>query len=122
MNQNIALSPGESNQFAISFKDGSFHIRGPVSEGNLRHLNAIMVSAAQASQQRLTMQIQVCGLHTSSSPIDLPTQLLNMSKITFPGTPGDRMGKRYESTAKGVQKGAKVATFVANNSSSCMIM
>ncbi|KAF6220031.1 hypothetical protein HO133_003856 [Letharia lupina] len=119
---NITLSPSQSNQFAVSFRDGSSHIRGPVSETNLRQLNAIMISAAQLSQQPLTMQIQVCGLHTSSPPIELPTQLLNMSKITFPGTPGDRIGSEYKSTAKGVRKGAKVATFVANNSSNCMIM
>ncbi|KAF6232150.1 hypothetical protein HO173_009533 [Letharia columbiana] len=118
----IALSPSQSNQFAVSFRDGSSHIRGPVSEGNLRQLNAIMVTAAQSSQQPLAMQVQVCGLHTSSPPIELPTQLLNMSKITFPGSPGDRIGREYEPTAKGVQKRAKAATFVAINSSNCMIM
>ncbi|KAL9064741.1 MAG: hypothetical protein Q9161_008670 [Pseudevernia consocians] len=118
----IALSPGESDQFAVSFRDGSFHVRGPVSEANLRQLNTIMISAARTSQQPFTMQVQVCGLHTSSPAIELPTQLLNISNITFPGTPGDRMGRKYESTAKGVQKGAKVATFVANSLSSCMIM
>lgn len=122
MNQNIALSPGESDQFAVSFRDGSIHIRGPVSEANLRQLNAIMISAAHNSQQPLTMQVQVCGLHTSSPVIELPTQLLNMSKITFLGTPGDRMGRKYESTAKGVQKGTKVTTFVADSLSNCMIM
>ena len=85
-------------------------------------MNNVMISGAQSSRHPLTVQVEVCGLYTSSLPIELPTQLLNTSKITFPGTSGDRMGRKYESTAKGVQKGAKVATFVANNSLNCMIM
>ncbi|KAM0797543.1 hypothetical protein BDR22DRAFT_435197 [Usnea florida] len=120
--KNIALSPSRGNEFAISFKDGSSHIRGPVSEANLHQLNTIMIAGAQNSQQPLTMQVQVCGLHTSSPPIDLPTQLLNKSKIFFPGTPGDMMGRKNESVTKGEQKERKLANFVGKGPINCTVM
>ncbi|CAF9933380.1 hypothetical protein IMSHALPRED_009333 [Imshaugia aleurites] len=119
---NVALSPSQSNQFAVSFKDGFSHVRGPVSEANLRQLNNIMISIAQSSRQPLSMQVQVCGLYTSSPPIDLPTQLLNMSKTTFPGTPEDKMGRESEPIAEGVKRGANVANVVATNPSRCTMM
>ena len=120
--QNIALSPSEANEFAISFKDGSSHIRGPVSEANLHQLNAIMMTGAQNTKQPLTMQVQVCGLHTSSPPVDLPTQLLNKSKIFFPGTPGDMMGRKQGSATKGEKKKTTFARFVAKSPIDCTVM
>lgn len=119
---NIALSASQSDQFAVSFKDGFTHIRGPVSEANLRQMNTIMISAAQSSQQLIIMRVEVCGLYTSSTPIELPTQLLNISKVTFPGTPGDRKGRKHESIAVGLQKRVKVAKLAASDSSKCTIM
>lgn len=61
------------------------------------------------------MQVDVCGLYTSSPPIELPTQLLNTSRITFRGMAGDRMGRKHESPKRGLQMGIKVASFAANS-------
>lgn len=120
--QNIALSANQSDQFAVSFMDGFTHIRGPVSESNLRQMNTVMISAAQSSRQPLLMRVEVCGLYTSPTAIDLPTQLLNNSKVTFPGTPGDRNGRKHESIAVGLQKRVKVAKLAASDSSKCTVM
>lgn len=68
------------------------------------------------------MEITVCGLWTASPAVQLPQAILNLQRIAFPGSPDDRIGKQYESTAKGVTKGAKAAAWIANNSSSCAVM
>lgn len=61
------------------------------------------------------MQVQVCGLYNTSPPIELPQPILNVQRIIFPGTPDDRMGRKYE-------KGAKAVGFVGNCASSCVLM
>lgn len=95
-------------------------MRAPVSETNLRQLNSI--AADEAIQRRGPMKVTVCGLWIVSPTIELPQPVLNVHRITFPGSPDDRIGRKYESMAIGMTDGPKGVASIAKNASCCGIM
>lgn len=67
------------------------------------------------------MEVTVCGLYTTSAPVEMPQPILNLQRLTFPGSPIDKVGKQCEAGANGMTKGANIASWLANFPS-CVVM